>query len=776
MRKKNELENIRKEKLQGIMIRSKVKWAEEGEKPTRYFCGLESRNYVNKTIPKIEKEDGSIIRNQQEILSEVKKFYSDLYNCHDREHNTNNMEILGNLQNHTILEENEKMNLEGEITEEEISITLKKMKNDKSPGSDGFSAEFFKFFFKDLKVYIKRAINEGYYTGKFSVTQRQGLITCLPKGDKPRQFLKNWRPITLLNVIYKIASGCIAQRLKQCLPKLISSEQTGFISGRYIGENTRMIYDIMNFTEEENLPGLLLIIDFEKAFDSISWEFIREVLGFFNFGESIKRWISVLYNDISSAVIQSGFVSEFFSISRGCRQGDPSSPYIFLLCAEVLSLMIKHNKNIKGVQIDDIEYKLSQFADDTTVILNGTELSVEETINTLNIFADMSGLKINSSKTRAVWIGCKKYSGETFNHRFKLNWNQNNFDILGIKFSCNLQTMIELNYKDKLSQIDRELKQWSKRILTPFGRITVLKTLIISKLNHLFIALPNPTAEIINALQKKFFNFIWQSRTDRVKRDILMQNYDKGGLKMVNLRHYICALKGSWIRKLITKDSKYINIFESKYTNISDLINRGTEFINKLITNNNNPFWNDVLESWIQICEKIEPVTFDDILMTNLWDNRKLKIANRHIFYKRWYENRIYFIKDLFNADGILMTYNQFIQKYNLTINFMEFFGVRRAVESYIKKSGIVIDSASFDNNLHIPFKIREILKNKSGCQAMYTILNEKNYVTKSQIKWNLIFETVTLSWTQIYSIPAKCCSNTKLHWFQYRILQRILA
>lgn len=103
---------------------------------------------------------------------------------------------------------------------------------------------------------------------------------------------------------------------------------------------------------------------------------------YFNFGKSIKRWISVLYTDISSAVIQSGFVSEFFSISRGCRQGDPSSPYIFLLCAEVLSLMIKQNKNIKGIQIDDIEYKLSQFADDTTVILDGTELSVEETIKT----------------------------------------------------------------------------------------------------------------------------------------------------------------------------------------------------------------------------------------------------------------------------------------------------------------------------------------------------------------------------------------------------------
>ena len=137
-----------------------------------------------------------------------------------------------------------------------------------------------------------------------------------------------------------------------------------------------------------------------------------------------------------------------------------------------------------------------------------------------------------------------------------------------------------------------------------------------------------------------------------------------------------------------------------------------------MIINNNNPFWNDVLESWIQICEKTEPLTFDDILMTNLWDNRKLKIANRPIFYKRWYENHIYFIKD-FNANGILMTYNQFIHKYNMTINFMEFFGVRRAVESYIKKTGILIDSASFHNNLYIPFKIREIL-NKRTIVVLY--------------------------------------------------------
>ena len=144
------------------------------------------------------------------------------------------------------------------------------MKNNKRPGSDDFTVEFFKFFFKDFKHFIRRSINEGYQKGTFSVTKRQGIITCLPKGDKPRQFLKKkWRPITLLNVIYKIASGCIAQRLKSVLPKLISSDQTGFLSGWYIGENIRLIYDLMNYVEEENIPGLLLVVDFEKA---LIWE------------------------------------------------------------------------------------------------------------------------------------------------------------------------------------------------------------------------------------------------------------------------------------------------------------------------------------------------------------------------------------------------------------------------------------------------------------------------------------------------------------------------
>ena len=168
-----------------------------------------------------------------------------------------------------------------------------------------------------------------------------------PKRRQGKKSSKNWRPLSLLDVVYKIASSAIANRLKLVLDEIIDKDQTGFLKGRYIGENTRLIYDLMNYTEQNNIPGLLLLIDFEKAFDSVSWSFIQKVLKFLNFGPTIRRWIETFYNSITASVIQCGHMSEFFNIGRGCRQGDPLSPYIFILCAEFLAVKIRQNRNIK---------------------------------------------------------------------------------------------------------------------------------------------------------------------------------------------------------------------------------------------------------------------------------------------------------------------------------------------------------------------------------------------------------------------------------------------
>ena len=169
------------------------------------------------------------------------------------------------------LTEEEAETLNGDLTLQEVSTALKNMKNNKSPGTDGFSVEFYKFFSADLGVFLVKALNEGFTRKLMSATQREGLIILLPKGDKSRKLMKNWRPITLLNVVYKLASAAIANRMKSILTKLIHPDQCGFMAGRFTGDNIRLIYDVLFKANQQKKKGLLVLIDFEKAFDSMCW-------------------------------------------------------------------------------------------------------------------------------------------------------------------------------------------------------------------------------------------------------------------------------------------------------------------------------------------------------------------------------------------------------------------------------------------------------------------------------------------------------------------------
>ena len=236
------------------------------------------------------------------MLRETREFYEQLY----RKRIVRDVNIEDLVTTLPRLEKEKADTLEGLITYEEAATALKNMKNDKSPGTDGFTVNFFKFFWKELGNFIIRSLNEGFKVGKMSITQREGIITCIPKGDKPREFIKNWRPISLLNVVYKIGSSCIANRIKEVLPQLINEDQTGFVPGRYIGDNLRLLYDIMHYLKNENLSGLLVSIDFEKAFDSVNWDFMGKVLRHFGFGEDMMRWISTFYTDIKSSIIVNG--------------------------------------------------------------------------------------------------------------------------------------------------------------------------------------------------------------------------------------------------------------------------------------------------------------------------------------------------------------------------------------------------------------------------------------------------------------------------------------
>ena len=228
---KNELTKLREEKLKGHIIRSRVQWLHLGEKPSKFFCGLEKIFFLEKTIRKITLENGDIVTDQNQILDKVKEFYAKLFKSKDSVLSDTPLSEI--VKDHQIdkLTKIQAQKSEGEKTLSELAQALKTMKNNKTPGIDGFPSEFLKVYWCKLKFIIFRTFNLLYQKGILSVTLCQSIINCIPKGDKPRQFLKNWRPISLLCVLYKLLSTVLANRLKGVLDSLISRSQCGFIQG-----------------------------------------------------------------------------------------------------------------------------------------------------------------------------------------------------------------------------------------------------------------------------------------------------------------------------------------------------------------------------------------------------------------------------------------------------------------------------------------------------------------------------------------------------------------
>ena len=197
--------------------------------------------------------------------------------------------------------------------------------------------------------------------------------------------LENWRPLTLLNVDYKIATKSIAHRIAKVLPKLINEDQTGYVKGRYIGQNIRLINDIMKITELENIPGMAIFIDFKKVFDTVDWNFFFKTLEALKIGPQLQQWIRSFYADFSSCVTNNGYASAVFNLQRGVRQGCPLSGSLFVLCAEILPNAIRSNAGIQGINIYRKEFKISQYADDTTVFVSDIR-SAQNLFQLLNAF------------------------------------------------------------------------------------------------------------------------------------------------------------------------------------------------------------------------------------------------------------------------------------------------------------------------------------------------------------------------------------------------------
>ena len=307
---KEKLKDLAMKDMEATKIRAKVRFFEKGQRSTRYSYSLEKRRKAEHSMKVLTKDNMDTVSDQGQLISETYKFYKSLYSA---EPDDKPARVAFLNFNAPKLSESERVFCEAPITLEELTKALTSMENNKSPGFDGLSPNFYKHFWPLLGDKLVIVYNYAFQSGCLSVSQRRGVISLVfKKGD--RSLLKNWRPITLLATDYKILTKALANRLHCVLPSVIHSDQTASVRGRTINDNTRLLHDVVSYANDCNIPLALISVDQLKAFDRVSNEFLFETLVTFGFGPNFIRWIRVIYNSVSSSVKTNGLAYCIYSI------------------------------------------------------------------------------------------------------------------------------------------------------------------------------------------------------------------------------------------------------------------------------------------------------------------------------------------------------------------------------------------------------------------------------------------------------------------------------
>lgn len=313
------------EKVDASIFRNKVKWYEQGERSSRYYFALEKYKYNKKTISVLKRENGSIIDRDNDILNELAQHYKKLYTK-----NPNVNFNMGHLPGPR-LSSKQSRDTNVKLSYDELSLSLSQMPNGKTCGCDGLNTEFYKMFWKKIGHVLHEAILKSIEHGSLYKSALRGIITLIPKKDRDLLLTKNWRPLTMLNVDFKILSKALANRMKSVLPDIISEDQTGFMKGRNITTNIRRAIEVMKYAAKHNIEAILLSIDFQTCFDLINQDSIFACLEYFGFGNNFINMICLLFCNFELAVQNNGYISSFFEQSSGTHQGDPSASFLYLV-------------------------------------------------------------------------------------------------------------------------------------------------------------------------------------------------------------------------------------------------------------------------------------------------------------------------------------------------------------------------------------------------------------------------------------------------------------
>ena len=496
---------------QDAKIRSRAKWIDEGEKPTRYFFRLERARADKNSFESLFDDNGVEKASPDDLEAILADFYTSLYSKDNVDLQVQ-QQLINDLDRS--LSSFEREACERPLSTSELLTAAQGLQTGKSRGSDGLPVEFYLTFWDGLAKPLLAVLNEALDAGSLSASQRESLVRLIYKKDDKR-LPKNWRPISLLNTDYKLASKVMTERLKTVMDSIVHEDQTCGVVCLTIFSNLHLVRDALDMIAVTNEPAILVSLDQEKAFDRVDHDSLLNVLSKLGFGPDFCRWVRLFYTNVFSRVICNGNLTRPIFLGRGVRQGCSLSPLLYVLVSEVLSTQIRLNREIQGFLLPGaggLHFKVLQYADDAASLLK-SERPLRFLLDAVRQYELASGAKLNTSKTKAMWLGGWRSCATT---PFGLDWVPK-IKILDVYFSNGLVDVDVDNWRTKLDKLTSVLDRWKQRDLSFIGRAMILNTLGLSRLWHVSKVLSAPTW-MSHSLKKIIWPFIWKGKMECLSR------------------------------------------------------------------------------------------------------------------------------------------------------------------------------------------------------------------------------------------------------------------
>ncbi|KAL2231031.1 UNVERIFIED_CONTAM: hypothetical protein Sindi_1697500 [Sesamum indicum] len=488
-------------KLEQIMLqqRAKIQWMKEGDQCTRIFFRKIAQRRVARRILQINDDYGTSHTEPGEIINEFVHYYQNLLGGNRRQILID-IGFLRPWARH-ILSNEEASHLISIFTPDDVKQAVFDIAEDKAPGPDGYSSGFFKAAWPVVGQEVTKAVLDFFSTGKLLKQVNSTILALIPKVHSPMT-VGDYRPISCCNVLYKIIAKLLVQRLSVVLDKIISPCQGAFIPGRSIGDNILLAQELFTGYNQMRLPPrCALKVDIRKAYDTVEWDFLLAVLQLFGFPQTFTKWIEECVTTASFSIGLNGNPHGFFAGARGLRQGDPLSPYLFVLVMEVLHLgflqLIEQDMQFTyHWKCESAKVFQLGFADDLLLFCRA-DLDSQK----------WSGLRLNVQKSHVIIS--RSAQGWKDQILAAMGFQEGHLPMryLGIPLLSSRLSIADC--QPLLLKIDARIKGWEGISLSYAGRVQIIKSVLSAMSIYWASAFILPKA-IIKQIEKRLRNFLWK--------------------------------------------------------------------------------------------------------------------------------------------------------------------------------------------------------------------------------------------------------------------------